>query len=632
MTDTARRLPAHVPRLTPEEIANRGFASAFRGISEPDVRSFLRRVADEVAALAERERELAAEVGELRERLRHPAPLSEQELLDALGEETARVLRSAQAAADDIRKRAEARAAELLRDAEQRARAAREEAEQRAKAIREEAETRARMLEEQARAAADARRAEAEGEAEQRREQAAAAAQAEIEAAREQGRAMVAEARAVRERVLADLGRRRSLLQLQVDELRAGRDRLLDAYRVVKRTLEEATGALAEVEARAAAERAAAAASGAAPTGPAPVAATAEEAAAAPRPAGTPAGSAPGPSGAPAEGAPEVVAPEAAVPEGVVAERHGPEAPGPEAPGPDVEALFARLRAASAEPEPIEEPSEPSGATDAEVGPAGREAPAAAEPPAGEAPAAAEPPPGGPPPAVAPPAGAGDRGTGVSPAAGDGAALTRRAEVLGPLHRELERKAKRLLGDDQNEVLDRLRQRKRAAGIDELLPEAAAQRARFVEVLGAPLVAAYRAGATFVGGSPDVKVPAELGADLAARILEPLRRAVGEVLAESEADREELRGRIGARYREHKGRSLGDALGDALAEAWARGTFDATGPGTRLRWVPERAGRCPDCDDNALEVVTRGEAFPTGVAHPPAHPGCRCFLVVEAAT
>ena len=78
-----------------------------------------------------------------------------------------------------------------------------------------------------------------------------------IESARQQGREMLDEAKATRERVLADLFRRRTLLQAQIDELRGGRDNLLDAYRVVKRTFLEATGALAQVEARAAAERAA---------------------------------------------------------------------------------------------------------------------------------------------------------------------------------------------------------------------------------------------------------------------------------------------------------------------------------------------------------------------------------------
>ena len=47
----------------------------------------------------------------------------------------------------------------------------------------------------------------------------------------------------------------------------------------------------------------------------------------------------------------------------------------------------------------------------------------------------------------------------------------------------------------------------------------------------------------------------------------------------------------------------------------------------KLRWLPVQTGHCPDCDDNALEPTTKGEKFPTGQAHPPAHPGCRCFLV-----
>ena len=47
-----------------------------------------------------------------------------------------------------------------------------------------------------------------------------------------------------------------------------------------------------------------------------------------------------------------------------------------------------------------------------------------------------------------------------------------------------------------------------------------------------------------------------------------------------------------------------------------------------LRWVPAEVGRCPDCDDNALEPTARSEPFPTGQRFPPAHPGCRCFLAL----
>src|SRR5436305_271714 len=57
------------------------------------------------------------------------------------------------------------------------------------------------------------------------------------------------------ERALGDLVRRRSLLNSQIEALRGGRDRLLDAYRTVKRTFLDATEALQQVEARVAVER-----------------------------------------------------------------------------------------------------------------------------------------------------------------------------------------------------------------------------------------------------------------------------------------------------------------------------------------------------------------------------------------
>src|SRR2546430_1796534 len=62
-----------------------------------------------------------------------------------------------------------------------------------------------------------------------------------------------------RAKVLGDLGRRRKLAQVQVAQLRAGRERLLDAYRTVRRTLDEVSDELqrADAEARLAAEQAA---------------------------------------------------------------------------------------------------------------------------------------------------------------------------------------------------------------------------------------------------------------------------------------------------------------------------------------------------------------------------------------
>ena len=53
---------------------------------------------------------------------------------------------------------------------------------------------------------------------------------------------------------------------------------------------------------------------------------------------------------------------------------------------------------------------------------------------------------------------------------------------------------------------------------------------------------------------------------------------------------------------------------------------------TRLRWLVDNGGSpCPDAEDNSLAgLVVRGEPFPTGHCHPPAHPGCRCLLVPRA--
>ncbi len=181
------------------------------------------------------------------------------------------MLRSAQEAAEEIRKRAEERAGGSVREAQEEATPLREDARSSTSTARRRG-GRARRprssrpaAEAHVDGAARAGRARCRGAARDHDERAGRDAAKrrprprprEIATAKASSRALVDEARTVRERVLADLGRRRSLLQAQVDELRSGRDRLLDAYRVVKRTLSDATDALAQVEARANAELAA---------------------------------------------------------------------------------------------------------------------------------------------------------------------------------------------------------------------------------------------------------------------------------------------------------------------------------------------------------------------------------------
>jgi DivIVA domain-containing protein len=58
-----RRLVSSTPHLTPEQIAQRTFATSFRGFSEADVRAFLKRVSEELVVTRDREAELAVSTG-----------------------------------------------------------------------------------------------------------------------------------------------------------------------------------------------------------------------------------------------------------------------------------------------------------------------------------------------------------------------------------------------------------------------------------------------------------------------------------------------------------------------------------------------------------------------------------------
>ena len=100
------------------------------------------------------------------------------------------------------------------------------------------------------------------GRAEQALREQRDAAAAEVEAAaaeaRREGREMVAEAQRVRERMLGDLARRRRQARQQVEQLMAGRERLLESFDAARQVIEVATQDLraALPEARQAAEAA----------------------------------------------------------------------------------------------------------------------------------------------------------------------------------------------------------------------------------------------------------------------------------------------------------------------------------------------------------------------------------------
>jgi DivIVA domain-containing protein len=586
-----RRLISSTPHVTPEQVGQQSFSTSFRGYSETEVRAFLKRVADELIATRERETELLDAIDTLEEQLRSPRPLDESQLLDALGAETSRLLRSAREAADEIRTRAEEQAAQAAEAAAAELQSRRGEADEYFQSRTGEAEERATAIVAEAEQNAAEIRAGVDAFSTEQRERAEREANEAIEAARRQGREMLDEAKATRERVLADLFRRRGLLQAQVDELRGGRDNLLDAYRVVKRTFLEATEALAQVELRAA-ERAAHpgdddADVSVALDGETDLASGVTEAA----------------------GATDVVGDTEAAVESTP--RDDADATDPNLA--DVDSLFARIRAGQTAA-PIE--TAPSTAVDemGEAVSATSEEPAEAVAPEPAAEAESEP----------------DPATGteeeVAPPSAVESWRAQRAAVVDPLLVAVAKRAKRAAQDDQNALLDAVRRHKGRPTAAQVLAPEPDFLAAWVSVTREAIDEAYGAGRVAAGGEASAATD-DLAAEVAAVIVLPVRERIASAIdSGEEGDTGGLVERIGARFREWKNQALENALGDALAMAWSRGVYDASPDGTVLQWIPLIEGRCADCDDNGLEPTVKGETFPTGQAHPPAHPGCRCLL------
>lgn len=211
--------------------------------------------------------------------------------------------------------------------------------------------------------------------------------------------------------------------------------------------------------------------------------------------------------------------------------------------------------------------------------------------------------------------------------------LERRDAATDDVERRLARRLKRVLSDEQNEVLDRLR-RGGGASIDDLLPSRAEQAARYAGVASADLASGAVAGAEFhpdgALDGPETRVD-DLAAELAGMLVGLLRDRVARAVDESAGDPDELADRIRSCYREWKTQRIGETARHFVLAAFTRGLFDAARDGEKLCWVIDDGGTpCPDAEDNALAgALEKGDPFPTGHLYPPAHPGCRCLIVPE---
>jgi DivIVA domain-containing protein len=589
MPEERRRTITSSPHLAPDDVARHTFASVRRGFDTSEVRDYLESIAIALRGVADRERQLLQELAEAEHRAANPV-LDEPTLTAALGQQTSRVLHSAHEVAAELVAKAEADANRLRAEADEetgqnRARAGALVAEQTARAEAEVNDLRQRT-DQQVSAALESARHEAEEVLAQ---------------AREECRAMVDEAQQLRARVLADLSRRRKILHAQIEQLRAGRERLAETINDVRRSVDGIADDLftAEDDARLAAEAAGReAVSRPAEGTPEELAAVllADEA----EVAGDLASS-DGTTGDAGHGEGAAAAPDDLVElpgSGTTVAQEAPRAEPPpgEAPPADappaksVDALFAKIRAAREEPG-----VGPEGADEDTGGESGDEPPEERSP-----------------------------------------FVVRRDELVSPIITALARRLKRTLQDNQNDLLDRLRSNGSHWSLD-LLPEETEHIDSYATAALPALEQASEAGATFAGTGlshgPHADVLLGVGHDLAESVVGPLRRRLSDGDGLADAEESVVAEYVGSAFREWKGERIERLAGDHVVAAFSLGTISAIEgeKSAQLEWVAVPGtgdAPCPDCEDNGLNGSQRpGEAFPTGHAHPPAHPGCRCLLV-----
>jgi cell division septum initiation protein DivIVA len=560
-------------RQSSTEIARMNFATLRKGGLDPnEVRVHLEAVAREMGHLEARIRELQDQLSEAHRKAANPT-FDEATLASALGAQSAAILRSAHEEAGRVTAEAQERSAQVFSDSQQRSASHLIEAQERATAVITEAENTATQIDHDARLAA-----------ERLIDSAKVNGDALVDHAREQGRAIVEQANEARKVVLNDLAVKRKALHMQIEQLRAARDSLGS---FVSTILEQVEGVMAGINNSDEAARSAAL-DALRTSHPAPEP-TEEELL-----AGTPlrtvpdveirdmAASRPAPTPPPA---PELT-PESkprvrktakdtdAVDDGSLLDD--------DASGTDVvNEIFARLRKAT-----LEE----------------RGALAHA-------------------PRKAPPTQSAKLPTPT------GELFKRRDESLDESLAVLTRKVKRALQDDQNIMLERLRNVK--AMITTELEDEHDQRARYADAAINALIDAAAAGVQFAGDEAGVKggpvsrtALNDCAADLAVTIVLALRKRI---LADGSGDGPD---RANAAYKEWRGARVERLCTDAARRAFHLGVVSASQDHAIRFFAAPNDAPCDACAlDTASGERPAGQNFPSGSAYPPLHAGCACTVV-----
>jgi hypothetical protein len=219
--------------------------------------------------------------------------------------------------------------------------------------------------------------------------------------------------------------------------------------------------------------------------------------------------------------------------------------------------------------------------------------------------------------------------------AADPARFTERNEVLAPLVVAMARKLKRVLADEQNEVLQHLRLKRSSVEMEAFLGTVEEHATRYASAIVEETMAAAGSGAKSVksaGGSSKRVTQKAVASHVAASVAEGLvagfREEARIAIGEAEGDREILSSLMRDVYRKWKMELIDQHVDDIAYSAYSKGGFLAMENTSRLGWmVDPEVPCCSECEDNSLAgAVAKGEPFPTGHQLPPAHPGCRCLV------
>ncbi len=191
---------------------------------------------------------------------------------------------------------------------------------------------------------------------------------------------------------------------------------------------------------------------------------------------------------------------------------------------------------------------------------------------------------------------------------------------------DLRRKLKRVMADEQSDLLDRL-QRSKHMSVDDLA-SSDEQRQRYLDAVAPAIQSTAALGAAMHDGAISESQVDPLVERLVADVFEPLRSRVEDSVAAA-ADVDDALEPLRAHYRDVRLTDVPGLTDDVLAEAFALGGYAALAVGVPVEWISDpRFEPNSDCfDDTLADDVVKPDAFPTGRTHPTGQPGCRCLVV-----